>query len=84
MRILTVRDLTIQRGDTTILNRISWEVARGENWVILGANGSGKTSLLSALTGYLTPTEGDITVLGETFATAYRQSVVVCLATTLE
>ena len=67
MRILTVRDLTIQRGDTTILNRISWEVARGENWVILGANGSGKTSLLSALTGYLTPTEGDITVLGETF-----------------
>ncbi len=67
MRILTVRDLTIQRGDTTILNRISWEVARGENWVILGGNGSGKTSLLSALTGYLTPTEGDITVLGETF-----------------
>ena len=65
--ILSVRDLTIQRSDTTILDRLSWEVARGEHWVILGANGSGKTSLLSALTGYLTPTEGDITVLGETF-----------------
>ena len=67
MPILTVRDLTIRRGDTTILDRVSWEVARGEHWVILGANGSGKTSLLSALTGYLTPTAGDITVLGETF-----------------
>lgn len=67
MPILTVRDLTIQRGDTTILDRLSWEVARGEHWVILGANGSGKTSLLSALAGYLTPTAGDITVLGETF-----------------
>ncbi|MEO7319098.1 MAG: ABC transporter ATP-binding protein [Chthoniobacteraceae bacterium] len=50
-----------------MLDRLSWEVARGEHWVILGANGSGKTSLLSALAGYLTPTEGDITVLGETF-----------------
>ena len=67
MKILTVRDLTIRRGDTTILDRLSWEVARGQHWVILGANGSGKTSLLSALTGYLTPTDGEITVLGETF-----------------
>jgi iron complex transport system ATP-binding protein len=65
--ILAVRDLTIQRGDTCILDRVSWAVTRGEHWVILGANGSGKTSLLAALTGYLTPTDGDITVLGETF-----------------
>ena len=42
-------------------------VQRGEHWVILGANGSGKTSLLSALTGYLSPTDGDISVLGQTF-----------------
>ncbi len=65
--ILSVRELTIQRGDTRILDRVSWEVARGQHWVILGANGSGKTSLLSALAVYLTPPEGEITVLGETF-----------------
>jgi iron complex transport system ATP-binding protein len=65
--ILEVRDLTIRRGDVIILDRISWAVARGEHWVILGANGSGKTSLLSALTGYLSPTSGDVTVLGERF-----------------
>ena len=35
--------------------------------MILGANGSGKTSLLSALTGYMPPTAGEITVLGETY-----------------
>ena len=40
---------------------------RGEHWAILGANGSGKTSLLSALTGYLTPSAGDIEVLGQRF-----------------
>ncbi len=65
--ILEVRDLTIRRGDTVILDRVSWAMQRGEHWVILGANGSGKTSLLSALTGYLSPTEGDIAVLGERF-----------------
>ena len=42
-------------------------MARGQHWVILGANGSGKTSLLSALTGYLMPTAGELSVLGETY-----------------
>jgi iron complex transport system ATP-binding protein len=65
--ILCVRGLTIQRGDTRILDDLAWTVRRGEHWVILGANGSGKTLLLGALTGYLSPTAGEITVLGETF-----------------
>lgn len=65
--ILAVSDLTIRRGATIILDSVSWTVRRGEHWVILGANGSGKTSLLGALTGYLSPTAGEIEVLGETF-----------------
>ncbi len=64
---LRVSDLTVQRGQNFILQNISWCVQRGEHWVILGANGSGKTSLLSALTGYLTPTAGEIEVLSERF-----------------
>ena len=50
--------LRIERGGTVILDEVSWRVTRGQHWVILGANGSGKTSLLSALTGYLMPTAG--------------------------
>jgi iron complex transport system ATP-binding protein len=42
-------------------------VERGQHWVILGANGSGKTSLLSALTGYLMPTAGEISLLGKVY-----------------
>ena len=63
--ILAVRRLCVQRGPDRILRDISWEVRRGEHWVILGANGSGKTSLLSALTAYLTPSGGSVEVLGE-------------------
>src|SRR6267154_1520591 len=65
--ILSVSNLIVQRGSTRILNDLSWTVQRGEHWVILGANGSGKTSLLSSLTGYLSPTSGAISVLGQTF-----------------
>src|SRR5215207_8227855 len=72
--ILDVRELTIQRGDVTILDTLSWSVRSGENWVILGPNGSGKTSLLAALTGYLTPTAGSIHVLGAEYgATDWRE-----------
>lgn len=65
--ILAVSDLGVRRGSTTILRKINWQVRKKEHWVILGANGSGKTSLLSALTAYLTPTTGDIELLGKKY-----------------
>jgi len=65
--VLSVAGLQIERDGTVILRGVNWCVQRGEHWVILGANGSGKTSLLSALTGYLMPTSGDISLLGETY-----------------
>ena len=72
--ILAVSDLTVQRGEALILDKISWKIARGEHWVILGANGSGKTSLLSALTGYLTPSAGRIELLSRIYgATDWRE-----------
>ena len=65
--VLEVCHLQVRRGKTTILDSVSWRVERGQHWVILGANGSGKTSLLSALTGYLTPSGGEISVLGRRY-----------------
>lgn len=68
--ILSVENLGIHRGAAHLVRGIDWSVRRGEHWVILGANGSGKTSLLRALGGYLTPSEGKIRLLGETFGEA--------------
>ncbi len=65
--ILQVDDLTLVRDGTVILDRVSWTVKRGHHWVILGANGSGKTSLIAALTGYLMPTRGEILLLGQRY-----------------
>jgi iron complex transport system ATP-binding protein len=64
--VIEISGLRVER-DAPILQGIDWRVEAGEHWVILGANGSGKTSLLSVLTGYLGPTAGTISVLGETY-----------------
>lgn len=65
--ILEVNRLRVARGHTTILHDVSWRVGRGEHWAILGANGSGKTSMLKALTGFLSPTAGEFSVLGRQY-----------------
>lgn len=68
--ILEVSNLSIRRDGTRILDDVNWRVERGQHWIILGANGSGKTSLLSALTGYFMPTRGEISVLDRQFGRA--------------
>jgi len=65
--ILAVTNLRVTRGSTAILRDVSWAVKRNEHWVILGANGSGKTSVLRSLTGYLPPTNGQVAVFGQVY-----------------
>jgi len=67
--VIDLRALCVRRGPATILDRVDWQVRRNENWVLLGANGSGKTSLLSVLAGYLTPSEGVVGVCGKIYGT---------------
>ncbi len=64
--VIDIQGLHVER-EAVILERIDWRVEAGQHWVILGANGSGKTSLLSTMTGYLPLTSGSISVLGETY-----------------
>lgn len=68
--ILSLNAVTIKRDSSTLVQNVSWSVHTGEHWVILGANGSGKTSLLRAIGGYLAPTAGEIELLGETYGEA--------------
>ncbi|MFT3870255.1 MAG: ABC transporter ATP-binding protein [Nibricoccus sp.] len=65
--VLSVENLSVVRGSTRILNAVTWTVGCKQHWVILGPNGSGKTSLLRALIGYLTPSSGHIAVLGRVY-----------------
>jgi iron complex transport system ATP-binding protein len=56
---------SVRRGPVTVLSELSWSVGGDDRWVVLGPNGSGKTSLLSLLCGYLHPVAGTVEVLGQ-------------------
>jgi len=77
--VLKLSGLSVRRSGVHILTGVDWEVKQGEHWIVLGPNGSGKTSLLAALTGYFPPSEGHIEVLGQVYGKsdwrALRQKV---------
>ena len=47
--VLSVRDLSVKLGDSTVLENVSFEVSRGTTLAIVGPNGAGKTTLFRAL-----------------------------------
>ncbi len=51
--------LSLPQGKS-ILENISWEIGRKENWILFGRNGSGKTRLLEIISGYRFPSQGSI------------------------
>jgi len=55
------------RQGKAIIHNFSWLVEEGTHWVLMGPNGSGKTTVLKLIAGYLWPTEGAISVLGNQF-----------------
>jgi len=49
--LIRLENTTLRVGGRWILPNTSWTICHGQNWVVLGPNGSGKTSLTAALTG---------------------------------
>ncbi|WP_053217567.1 ABC transporter ATP-binding protein [Virgibacillus senegalensis] len=65
--VIKAKQIIFQREGRKILLEVDWQVCTGQHWVILGLNGSGKTSLLKIVTGYEWPTQGTVDVLGNRF-----------------
>jgi iron complex transport system ATP-binding protein len=63
---LRLSGVGLVRDGVVILDGIDWEVRPGERWIVLGANGSGKTSLIRIASLYLHPSRGRVDVLGRT------------------
>lgn len=56
------------KQDNHVIHIPSWHLAKGEKCFIAGPSGAGKSTLLNLLTGTLTPTEGEVTLLGQPFS----------------
>lgn len=62
--LLEARDLYLTYGDIRAVNGVSFHIEKGELISIIGANGAGKTSILSALMGIIPLKKGDVRFKG--------------------
>ena len=60
MSILNVEHLTHGFGDRAIFNDVSFRLLKGEHIGLIGANGEGKSTFMSIITGKLMPDEGKV------------------------
>lgn len=63
--VLALDGVGLDRSGRHLLHDVDWQVGPGQRWVVLGPNGSGKTSLLQIAALLLHPSRGTVTVLGE-------------------
>jgi branched-chain amino acid transport system ATP-binding protein len=76
MSLLSVEHIDVAYGDVQVINDLSLTVEEGEVVSIIGGNGAGKSSLLKAISGLLTPTSGVIRFRGETIHTLPPEKIV--------
>jgi len=73
-RHIEVEELVVRYGTVTAVDRISFDVRRGEHMTLLGPSGCGKTTTLRALAGLETPASGEIRIDGRPVFSS-RQSI---------
>jgi phospholipid/cholesterol/gamma-HCH transport system ATP-binding protein len=66
---ISIKNVTKKFGDHTILNDLSFDIARNKITTILGFSGAGKSTLLKHILGIMNPTSGTVTVLGKDLST---------------
>ena len=67
--VLEFADVTVRRGQATLLDHVSWTVEEDDRWVVLGPNGAGKTTLLQVASAQIHPSSGVAGILDEVLGT---------------
>ncbi len=60
MTLLSLSNIGVSFGATELFKNVTFTVAEGERWGIIGRNGAGKSSIFNLITGELEPTVGSV------------------------
>ena len=60
MALVSMRGVSLAFGGPTLLDKVDWQVERGERVGLVGRNGAGKLTLMRLLHGDLKPDEGEV------------------------
>ncbi|MDF3931022.1 ATP-binding cassette domain-containing protein [Pseudomonas citronellolis] len=60
MTLLKFTDVSLAFGTTPLMDKVSWQIERGERVCIIGRNGTGKSSMLKLVKGEQMPDDGEI------------------------
>jgi len=74
--IISVKDLSVQYENRIILENVSFDIYRGEVFVIVGGSGCGKSTLLRRLIGLEKPTTGTIIINGNNLTDANENETI--------
>lgn len=69
--LMNVNQISVSYGRQSIINKLSFQVEKGDYVGIVGSNGSGKTTLVKVLLGLLTPDEGSVEFLYDKTSIGY-------------
>jgi branched-chain amino acid transport system ATP-binding protein len=67
--LVRARGVTKKFGGLTAVNNVDFDIPRGSIVSLIGPNGAGKTTFFNMITGYYTPSAGEISFDGKTIAT---------------
>lgn len=74
-KVIEIENLRIGFGDQDVLKNVSLTLYNGENLVVLGKSGSGKSVLIKCIVNLLTPEGGTINVLGENISSLNHEGL---------
>lgn len=72
--MIRLRNVTVAYGDRVILDNINLDIHQGETLAILGASGSGKSTILRLIIGLQKPTKGQVFFHDEDITASMRNS----------
>ncbi len=65
-------------GDREVISDLTFEVEENETIVLIGSNGSGKSTIINMIVGFVSPSSGEVRIFGQSSRSVAREQIRLC------